>query len=289
MKYRENNFKRIICAIFTVVIIAAIVAFSAFCYSRTGTFIPTEELFDGRPTFRFLDVGQGDSTLVTYGGDSVLVDAGPTSSGATAAEYIKLYAPKVDYFIITHPHEDHMGGAVEILEYVNVEYLVMSETVSDEAFYSKTVQCAERLGVEIIYLEGAATYTIGDITVEIADNYGFQAENENDESLFVRITAGGTSCLITGDAEEAAEEYALAHYGEEFLDCDIMKAGHHGSASSNSEALLRAVSPRVVVIQCGRNNSYGHPSGSVIERLDALGITVHRTDIDGDVVIRGEK
>ncbi len=289
MKKRNNKIKRVTGAIFTAVIIAAIVAFSAFCYNRTGTFIPTEELFDGRPTFRFLDVGQGDSTLVTFGGDSVLVDAGPTSSGATAAEYIWLYSPCVDYFIITHPHEDHMGGAVDILERVNVEYLVMSDAVSDETFYNETVRYAERRGVEIIYLEGAATYTVGGITVEIADNSDLQAENGNDESLFVRITAGGTSCLITGDAEQAAEEYALAHYGDVFLDCDIMKAGHHGSASSNSEALLRAVSPHVVVIQCGRNNSYGHPSGSVLERFEALGITVYRTDIDGDVVIRGTK
>ncbi len=289
MKYRVNEAKRIIGTILTILLVAAIVGFSVFCYKRTGTFIPTEELFDGRPTFRFVDVGQGDCTLVTYGGKAVLVDAGPTSSAASTAEYVSIYSPKVDYFIITHPHEDHMGGAVEVLERVRVKYLVMSSVTSDENFYLETVECAKRCGVEIIYVTDTVTFVADGICAEVKVNYGFESADGNDQSLFVKLTAGSTSCLISGDAEAVSEEHAIRNFSADFLDADIMKAGHHGSSSSNSEAFLRAVSPKICVISCGRNNTYGHPSSEVTERLRTLKIDVRRTDLDGDVVIRGEK
>ena len=161
----------------------------------------------------FIDVGQGDCSLVTYNGQAVLIDAGPRSSGYSTAEYVWTYAETIDYFIITHPHEDHIGGAIDILEKCDVECLIIPEDVSPENFYRDTLRTAERLGVEIVTLEGASTYILDGITVEIADNSGLVHDDLNNASLFVKVTAGSTTCLFTGDAEYEAELYAVQHYG----------------------------------------------------------------------------
>ena len=215
---------KLLIVIAAVVIIACIVS-----YFATGSILPTSspDVAKEDPTFHFIDVGQGDSTLVTYNGASVLIDAGPKASGASTAEYVWTYAQNIDYFIITHPHEDHIGGAIDVLEKCDVECLIMPEDVSPEYFYRDTLRTAERLGVEVIILEGAATYILDGITVEIADNSGFAHEDLNNASLFVKVKAGSTTCLFTGDAEYEAEVYAVRNYGAYYLDCDILQAGHH--------------------------------------------------------------
>lgn len=250
--------------------------------------MPTAELWDGLPTFRFVDVGQGDCMLLTYEGNSVVVDAGPTDTGAFAAEYISLYSPEIDYFIITHPHEDHMGGAADILRCANVEYFVLPDIESGEGFYREAILEAQRQGTEIIYITGKVSYTIENISIEIEDNSSLDYEDLNDASLFIRLTAGSTSCLITGDGEDAAEQYALINYPASFLDCDILKLGHHGSSTSTSEDFLGAVSPEICVISCGKNNSYGHPANTVVSRVSKYGAELRRTDREGTVIIRGK-
>lgn len=267
------------------VILAAAIVYSIFAYSKTGTIFPTAELIDGLPTIRFVDVGQGDCVLVTYKGESVLVDAGPASSGETAAEYVKMYAPHVDYFFITHPHEDHMGGAADILSSVKVDCLVMSDIVADEEFYTEAVYAAMKQGCEIIYLTEGAEYDTGNIDIRVYDLFDFYSSDYNNSSLFVKIEVEDTTLLVTGDSETEEEAYALSLYGDE-LDADILKVGHHGSRTSSSVAFLDAVTPDEAVISCGRNNSYGHPTSEVLERLNEREIIVYRTDLEGNVVLR---
>lgn len=277
---------RLLLVIAAVLVVACIIS-----YFATGSIIPNTAptATDSDPKFHFIDVGQGDSSLVTYNGGAILIDAGPKSSGDSTAEYVWTYAKTIDYFIITHPHEDHIGGAIDILEKCDVECLIMPEDVSSEYFYRDTLRTAERLGVEIITLEGAATYILDGITVEIADNSGFEHDDLNNASLFVKVTAGSTTCLYTGDAEYEAELYAVRNYGAYYLDCDIFHAGHHGSYTSSSVLLLDYVKPDICVISCGRNNDYGHPHGVALERLEKTGALIRRTDLEGTVVITGEK
>ena len=274
-----------------IVIAAVLIVACIISYFATGSIIPGagQVATDSDPKFHFIDVGQGDCSLVTYNGQAVLIDAGPRSSGYSAAEYVWTYAETIDYFIITHPHEDHIGGAIDILEKCDVECLIIPEDVSPENFYRDTLRTAERLGVEIVTLEGASTYILDGITVEIADNSGLVHDDLNNASLFVKVTAGSTTCLFTGDAEYEAELYAVQHYGAYYLDCDIFQAGHHGSYTSNSVILLDYVKPDICVISCGRGNDYGHPHGVALDRLEKSGAVIRRTDIEGTVVITGEK
>lgn len=272
-----------------IVIAVVLIAAFAISYFTTGSIIPSYSPTGDEPQFHFIDVGQGDSTLVTYNGEAVLIDAGPASSGESTAEYVWLYAQTVDYFIITHPHEDHMGGAIDVLEKCDVECLIMPEDVSDDRFFEDTLSTAERLGVEVVVLEGASTYILDGITVEIADNSGFEHDDLNNASLFVKVTAGSTTCLFTGDAEYSAEAYAVGNYGKYYLDCDILQAGHHGSKTSSSVLLLDYVTPEICVISCAKDNSYGHPHGVALERLEDTGAQIRRTDLEGTIVITGEK
>jgi len=277
---------KILIFIAAVLIIACIIS-----YATTGSFIPIYSPADtgDEPTFHFIDVGQGDSTLITYNGEAVLIDAGPESSGASTAEYVWMYAQTIDYFVITHPHEDHMGGAVDVLEKCDVECIIMPEDVSKEHFFKDTLSTAERLGIEVVVLEGASTYILDGITVEIADNSDLDHDDLNNASLFVKVTAGSTTCLFTGDAEYSAETFAVGNYGKYYLDCDIFQAGHHGSKTSNSVLLLDYVTPDICVISCGRDNSYGHPHGVALSRLEKTGAEIRRTDLEGTVVIKGKK
>lgn len=286
-KLSKTQLKKIFSGRNGVILAVLLAIYSVYAYFTTGTIVPTAELIDGRATFRFVDVGQGDCVLVTYKGESVLVDAGPASSGEKTAEYVSMYSPHVDYFIITHPHEDHMGGAADVLESVSVDHLVMSTAVSGEEFYSEAVNEAKKQGCEIVCLTDGVVYDTGNITVTIYDLFDFEYDDLNNASLFVKIEVGGTSLLITGDAEVEEEAYAVSLLGDE-LDVDILKVGHHGSRTSTSEELLALVTPDEAVISCGLNNSYGHPTSEVLERLISFGTVIYRTDKEGTVILRGD-
>lgn len=254
---------------------------------RTGTLTPTAELLDGHATFRFLDVGQGDCTLVTWQGEAVLIDAGSAWNGHATAESVQLYAPEVDYFIITHPHEDHMGGAADVLENVYVKNLVLPAAQSEEHFYTKTLETAAKKKINVITVSDGAEFSVGGIHIEIFDPLDLPMDDLNDASLITRIDADGVSLLVTGDAELAAETHVLG-LGDPALDCDILKVAHHGSDSSSSAEFLEAVTPQIGVISVGRNNSYGHPHRETVERLTECGCIIHRTDREGTVILRGD-
>lgn len=277
----------LIFALILIIILSAV--YCIISYRRTGTVYPTRELFDGLPTVRFVDVGQGDCTLVTYKGDSVLVDAGSAQNGMTTAEYVSTFAPVIDYFIITHPHEDHMGGAQFIFDETKVKNLVLSPVSVEDRFYGETIAKAQKEGTNIIYLTEPTEFMIGEIRITVLDTFGVEYSDLNDASMITRIDVCETSILITGDAESVAEKYALSHNSTDILDCDILKLGHHGSSTSTTEDFLLAVSPEICVASAGKNNSYGHPSNEVVDRILEYGAILHRTDTDGNVVLRGEK
>ncbi|MBQ2546076.1 MAG: MBL fold metallo-hydrolase [Clostridia bacterium] len=271
-----------------LVLIASLAAVYCITALRmTGTVYPTEELLDGRAAIRFLDVGQGDSTLFTHGGHAVLVDAGSYASSAATAETVSRIAPNIDAFFVTHPHEDHMGAAPEILRAANVKKMFLSEAVSHEFFFEESMRAAEERGTEKVILREGGLWTFGDITVEVFDTFGFPYEDLNDASLILRVSVDGMTVLIAGDAERSLEAYAVDRGFD--LSADILHVNHHGSSSSSTVKWIDAVSPKTAVISCGRNNPFGHPSTTVLDRLRSRGIAILRTDRDGTIVLRGGK
>lgn len=257
----------------------------------------TGGLTAGKPAMHFVDVGQGDCTLITYNGDAVLIDAGPVSAGDAAAEYVKSYADAIDYFVITHPHEDHMGGAADILDTIEVKNIIMPEMEVDTRFYRNTMSRIEEKNINVIYSEAHAVYDTGNIKITIIDSVIPDDDNLNNVSIVTRIDAGSTSIMLSGDAEVEAEMQIVENYtaitgsslyNASILDCDVFKAGHHGSTTSNTSEFLDLVTPGTVVISCGEGNSYGHPHQETLDLFADYGFEVYRTDVSGTVVLSGE-
>ena len=285
MKRRKRIDKRVYRAVGNVVLAVAVVAVAVlfilnYLGIRPGWFFTnTRDV-----SVHFIDVGQGDAALVLTGEHAVLVDAGPVAVGRTTAEYVRSYTKKLDYVLISHPHEDHMGGLPEIIGRVEIGAIIMTADGSDSAFFSRTLDLIEEYGIDVYEAKPRDLYRAGDITIEILSPLNYH-EIKNDNSAAARVTVDKFSVLFTGDTETEEEAELVAEYGDH-LRADVLKVAHHGSATSTSKAFLKCVEPTVAVISCGKGNEYGHPHAAVLKNLRRIGCETHRTDNEGTVVVR---
>lgn len=228
-----------------------------------------------------LDVGQSDCTLLRQGDAVWMIDAATTTErGSVIGALYDRRIERIDCLVLTHPHEDHIGNARMLLENYEVGTLIVSPCSTDDLTYRLVLETAEQQGVSCHVASAEEIYTLGGAVVEILLADASAAE-PNDASVVLRVTYGNTAFLFTGDAELDGETALLATAAAEKLDCDFLKAGHHGSDTSCCEALLQAVTPTHVAISCGKNNEYGFPHQALLQRLDAIGATYHRTDEQG--------
>lgn len=228
-----------------------------------------------------LDVGQSDCTLITVGDAALMIDAGTVAERDAVRGCLRQRGiERLDYLLLTHPHEDHIGNARMLIESDTVGALILSPMYSEDTTYRMILDAAEAKNIPCHTAVSGNLYFIGDAVLEIlfADA---EAKEVNDGSVIARVSYGETSVLFTGDAEEAAERALLAAVPAEKLACDLLKAGHHGSSTSSCEELLRAASPDHVAISCGRDNDYGFPHAALLDRLEKAGTEWHRTDEEG--------
>ena len=227
-----------------------------------------------------LDVGQSDCTLIRQGDAVLLIDTGTaTERSAVRGHLADRGIDRIDLLLLTHPHEDHIGNGRMLLETYPVGALLLSPYTVEELGYDLVLNTAEQRGVPQQIVQAGESYPLGEAWVEIL--FADAAMDANDASIVLRITYGDTVFLFTGDATETAEAALLANVPLEKLDCDFLKAGHHGSDLSTGEALLRATTPEHVAISCGWQNSYGFPGEALLERLSVVGAEWHRTDTEG--------
>lgn len=228
------------------------------------------------PAVVFLDVGQGDASLILASdGSAVLVDAGPEPPVLASA--LRRYGvDRIDLLVVTHPHEDHIAGMVGLVGRITIDHVWIWGTAhSGESWESVSAQLAlHGVPVEAPTVGTIAIY--GDVTIEVLGPQRRYA-GVNDQSVVLMVGAGATSVLMTGDIEEAAQvDLGL-------IRADILKVPHHGGATS-SLSWLAAVEPQISVVSVG-DNDYGHPSPEVLEVFTSQGSVVVRTDQAGDVVI----
>lgn len=233
-------------------------------------------------TVHFLDVGQGDATLILCGTEAMLIDAGDNGQGTNVQNYLqKQGVETLKYVVCTHPDEDHIGGIDVILYKFNCEAVFMTEEERDTNTYRDVADTMAQKGYKRTLPVPGQQYPLGDAVFTILGPISMSGDS-NDNSIAILLAHGEDSFLFTGDAEEE-EESALLDSGLS-LDADVYKVGHHGSRTSSSRKLLEAASPVCAVISCGEGNSYGHPHAETLNNLRAMGVSVYRTDEQGTVV-----
>lgn len=234
---------------------------------------------------QFIDVGQADCTLISSGQYAMLIDGGNHEDGPLVADYLAAIGiDHLDYLICTHGHEDHCGGLDAILDALPVATILLPRTPGATWFYDNFLEAVDRESAVVVTPDPGDEYTIGSASWTVLACRECSEENLNESSIVITLSFGDVSFLFPGDAEEINETEILeAGYG---VDVDILKAGHHGSWTSNSQAWLEATTPELVVISVGRENEYGLPNEGVLRRMERAGAEILRTDTDGTVVIR---
>ena len=230
----------------------------------------------------FIDVGQGDSTLIRCGDQAMLIDAGDNSKGTTVQLYLKKQGvTKLDYLVLTHPDADHIGGADVIVTKFDIDNMFMSPFTKDNKTYNELKKALEYKSLKWSTPNVGNQYTLGSATFTIiAPNATYSTPNNSSVGLIIQN--GENRFLFTGDAEEEAESDIVANGIS--ISADVYQVGHHGSRTASSSTLLQAVKPAYAVISCGEDNSYGHPHAQTLNSLRAMGVKVFRTDEQGSVV-----
>ncbi len=250
----------------------------------------------------YIDVGQGDSTLIEFDdGKNMLIDCGPASSSEKVTSYISgLGIDTIEYFLITHPDEDHIGSGDKVFEQFEVKnfYRPMFRSRSEDTpsayplqdtkIYDTVITYAKREHDEqncnIFYSSDAISIQGENYTVSFLYPSQQPVSDTNQSSAIVLADLDGVKFLFTGDAEKKQEESVVTQYGS-MINVDVLKIGHHGSNSSTSEVFLNATSPQYGVISCGKDNKYGHPTQATLENLNKFGVKVLRTDQVGDIIL----
>ena len=242
----------------------------------------------------FLDVGQGDSAVVNLPDRKVmLIDGGtyePDMGRAVIAPYLWSRGIRsIDYLVLTHPHPDHFGGLIYIIDNFRIGEVWLSGwgTAGSEKFFQKIIARNINIRVlrrgDVLEAEKYKIRVLHPYDEFFADSERGDFSNENSGSLVLKYESDDVSVLFTGDIETEAEETLLPL--DKWLRSEIMKVPHHGGRTSSSSGFLEAVDPQVAVISLGENNPYGHPHAETIERLKAAEAEIYRTDIDGAVTI----
>ena len=225
------------------------------------------------PRVYFIDVGQGDSSLIRYKNKNILIDTGGSYNKELYKDSISFFksigVKKIDYLILTHGDFDHMGEAINLVNNFKVEKVIFN--------------CGPYNDLEKDLIKEKISY--GTCINELEEFYFLQTkiyDNENDNSNVIYLELNNYKILFMGDASYKKELDILNEYN--ISDIDILKVGHHGSKTSSSKEFINEVNPKYSVISVGKNNRYGHPNKEVLENLKYS--KIYRTDQDGSIMFK---
>ena len=240
-------------------------------------------------TVHFIDVGQGDAALIQCSpGGTMLVDGGPGLASERLINYLAKQAVEIiDLLVVTHPHEDHIGGLPDVFAQFAVKQVVdsgVTHTTRAYDAYWNALQHEKRAGgCSYLKADRQSISLAANVTLTVLGPLG-PMDSTNNSSVVARLDFGQSSFLFMGDALYEAET-ALLDRGVR-LSADVLKVSRHGSYTSTSVKFLDAVDPAYAVISAGAENPYGHPHDQTLVRLARVGATIYRTDQDGDVVFQ---
>ncbi len=235
--------------------------------------------------FAFYNVGNADASCVYTNNEIGLIDTGIGDKAGTIIKRMKdLKVEALDFIVISHPHDDHAGGYLHIIQEITVKKLfILSYSENDfenPTLYHEVIRQSIENGIEIHYITHGMQVQIGGIHMSFYSLIHGVSE-ENNRSLIVKATIGESSCLYMGDAGEEIENRLLMQGYS--IHSTILKVGHHGSKTASSASFLQAVQPTYAVISVGYNE-YGHPAEETLNRISSVGATIYRTDVCNDVI-----
>lgn len=233
-------------------------------------------------TVHYIDVGQGDATLLEGSDFTILIDAGRHNRNDVVPYLESMGIKEIDLFIGTHPHADHIGQANQVMEAFEVKEVWLSGDTHTSKTFERTIDTI--LAKDIAYHEPRVgeKYEIGSLRLEVLNPVQLTGDF-HEGCISVGAVYEDISFLFTGDAEEQTEAEMIERGYH--LQTNIFQLGHHGSSTSNTEAFLQAVNPEVAIYSAGKDNSYGHPHLEVMERLEEMQIPVYGTDVHGTILV----
>lgn len=251
---------------------------------------PYVALKDGEAVVSFIDVGQGDCELIRVGDVNILIDSGDTDCENDVIGFLEYSGvTHLDIVIATHPHTDHYGAMYRVLDSFEVGLFMMPELPEDlipyGITYERLLTVANNNNVPVRYAKAGERFILGDdCYLDILSPVYYDYSDLNDFSITAKFVHGENTFLFTGDLQEFSE-LDLVESGAD-LDADVLKLGHHGSAGASCGEFLKAVTPKLAVIEAAEYNSYRHPRVEVLERLKSVGcFTSYSTANNGNVVM----
>jgi len=242
----------------------------------------TTDIYSGPLTVHFIDVGQGDAILVDLGDTEVLIDGGGRSPGVTA--YLEDHVNgSLEVMVATHPHADHIGGLIEVLDDFDVEEIWLNGDTHTSKTYSDFMAKVNAEGAEVYEAVWPYFIAVGGLMFYVLNPLGPLVDDKNNNSIVLMMSYCDTDFLFMGDTEEEAESSMIA--AGILVDIDILKVGYHGSRSSSSLAFLDIVQPEVAIYMAGEDNTYGHPHPETITALEDIGAEIYGTDVCGTIIV----
>lgn len=261
--------------------ICVLVLFFVFLF-----FLNLNKYFHKNFEVTFLNVGQGDATLIkTPDNSKILIDGGPDKTVLTrVGETLNFYDHEIDIVIATHEDSDHITGLKYILENYKVKLLIVSWFEKTTIDGQELLEIAKNRNVRILNIDQTKDIKIDDgVNLEILfPDTNMDGGDTNSHSIVTKINFNKINFLLTGDLPQSGENYLILKYKDN-LKSQILKLGHHGSDTSSSPIFLKTVSPEVAIVSAGKNNSFGHPHKSVLDLCEKFGIKVLRTDELGSI------
>ncbi len=278
--------------IITAVVLAVTVL---FCFRPIVEFFKDINLLKSDPKGDFLcvlSVGEADAILVHSKGKTALIDTGDAkdAGNSLAVKLKRMGIEKIDTVILTHNHTDHIGGLYSVLGQFDVGCLyyqdLYEEDASQELYFSSLQDIISENKVITGFIKENMTFKIGNFSfcVLASGQINLDGDLLNDASAVIKAECKGKSFLLMADAGEYIERYIIEKY--KTLKCDVVKVGHHGSATSCSDFFINNIKPKYAAISCGDQNTYGHPASKTLAILENYNVQVLRTDKDGDIYFR---
>lgn len=238
----------------------------------------------------YLNVGQSDCTIVECNDEVLMIDCGTYNQrNIIRRSLMSLNIDTIDYMLITHQHDDHFGAAATIIDNWDVENFIMPRLYQENnvstIHYDHLLETLDKTNIKTIPVQECGNFKLGGAEVQILSPTA-HSSNLNNMSVVLKITYGETVFLFQGDSEQQIEKQLLRSGVD--LNADILKVGHHGSNTSTTDDFLDAVTPQCVIISAGPDNSYKHPHGKVLKRLEERNITPYITSYNGHITVSSD-